>query len=212
MIARLKQLLRVGVVSNEGADSDTIPVQQLSYHGKKGNSLAWLPYGFHSIAINDSLCLILAANANSEERMHIATSMLDRPQGAPGEVFVFHPQTGTRIHLKNNGDVDIISTNDVNVTAEGDINATATDVNVTASGDITAIAGGDINATATGNLITTSAGLEMNIATEELIDIIHLLATKITGMNIEHSGAWGVTAAFQSTMEAIEARILAMKP
>ena len=139
MIEKLKQLIRLGMITNHGNDSGIIPRQQITYHGKKGNSTAWHDYGFHSLPINNSVVLILAPNGNSEERVHIASSMGDRPKGNPGEVFVFHPSTGAQIKMSADGSIEITSAKEVNITVPetnitGNLNVTGI---ITADGEIT---------------------------------------------------------------------------
>ncbi len=101
-----KDLIRIGTVSHPGDDSLRAPVQQIFY-GKNRNSTGWMPYGFHSIAPEETLCIILTPNANSEDSIHLPTSMLDRPKGKPGEVFIFHPITGSVIKLASDGTIEV---------------------------------------------------------------------------------------------------------
>jgi hypothetical protein len=147
MISRLKQLIRIGVISNQGQDAGKVPIQQVSYHGKLGNGIAWFPYGFHAVAKNDTLCLILAANANSEERVHIPTSMPDRPTLKPGEACLYHPDTGAIVKMDSDGNISMTApeiTINGNLTVTGTIDATdeITSGSITMTGHRHTITGG----------------------------------------------------------------------
>jgi len=154
---KLKQLIRLAMVSNHGADSAPITTQQIKYHGKIGNSTSWYPYGLHSVAKDGSLCLVLSPNGNSEERIHIPTSMPDRPQGKPGEVFLFHPDSGSVVKLGEDGTITITAASDLILVSPTkiELDAPTVDVltNLAVSGDA------DITGTLDAAGITSSAGL-----------------------------------------------------
>lgn len=134
MIELIKKLVRIGIVSISGEDNGTIPLQQVSYKGKGGNGTAWYPYGFHAVAKPDSYTLIILPNANSEERVHIPTSMLERPNGNPGDVFVFHPDTGAEIHFDSTGKITITGVADVTIVSPTKISMAAPDIEL--NGDV----------------------------------------------------------------------------
>lgn len=117
MINKLKNLIRFGRVSQAGPDTGAVPSQQYDYHGKVGNGVPIYPYGYHAVADEDSYALVLIINGNNEERVTIPTSMMKRMTGAPGEVFVYHPNTGTMIKLDNAGNVVVDAKGEVDVTS-----------------------------------------------------------------------------------------------
>ncbi len=127
----LKSLLRWARISRTGDDARTRPVQQVTYLGKVGDALMWFPYGYHAVPPEDELVLLLSLQGNPEARVGLPGSPTARPTIASDEVVVFHPPTGSKIHFRSNGDIDIVGTNDVNVTAAGDVNVVATSGKVT---------------------------------------------------------------------------------
>ena len=125
MINKIKRLIRLARITIEGDDQGITPLQQISYLGKSGNGTPWYAYGFHAIAKEDSYTLALAVNGNPEERVHIPTSMINRPKGEPGDVFVFHPETGAKIKFNSSGDIEITSVGKVSVVSPTLVEVTA---------------------------------------------------------------------------------------
>lgn len=134
---KLKSILKLGIVSNSGGDNKQVPSQQVSYNGKPCDSVALYPYGFHAVADENSFCIIGILSGNSEERVHIPTSMIKRPKGAPGDVFVYHPNTGNLIHFKADGTVLVQATSDVTVKTVTKVVIDAPDVEITGNLDVT---------------------------------------------------------------------------
>lgn len=140
-LERIKSLLKIGLITNTGDDTKNVPSQQASYHGKTGNGVAWYPYGYHAVATNDSYALVISVNGNNEERILIPTSMTERPSGEAGEVFVFHPGSGTKIKLDNSGNVEIDAIGEVSITAPDLIRMTAADVEIEGNLDVSGTLG-----------------------------------------------------------------------
>ena len=128
LIEKIKQLLKIGVVSNSGADAGPIPIQQVSYKGKEGNSVAWHDFGFHSIPTENSYCLVIVPNGNNEERVHIATSALKRPIGKPGDVFIFSPTSGSQIKMCVDGNIEVTAAGDITMVSPTKIEMTAPEI------------------------------------------------------------------------------------
>jgi len=138
--ARIASVLRIAAVAVHGDDSGAAPIQQVELQGKGANSLAWYPYGLHAVALNESYSLLFTANGRPEERFHIPTSMGRRPQLSPGEVAVFHPETGTSIKLTNDGVLTIESAGNTvikadNIELDGDVGITG-DLTVDGNADV----------------------------------------------------------------------------
>lgn len=148
MIQKLKNLIRIAIVTVSGDDSGKIPLQQFSSHGKATIGSSWYPFGFHAIADEDSYTLVVTPNANGDEAVHIPTSMTRRPTGgAKGEVYVYHPKSGSYIHMKDNGDIEIKAQNNMSITAPNNIDIEANGINLTSN-----------TTTLDSNFIATSAG------------------------------------------------------
>ena len=147
--SKLARLLRWCRIPRDGEGSADFPIQQVSYLGKTGNAVVWFPYGVHASIPEDqggngSLALMLSMRGNAEERVVLPGSPQKRPMTlAPGELAVYHPPTGSLIHFRASGDVDITAPN-LNVV--GDVTITG---DLTVSGD-TALAS-----------VVTSAGTDI---------------------------------------------------
>lgn len=153
----IKRMVRWARVSRNDDDSGNFPVQQFSYHGKTGDAVMWFPYGFHANVPEDQLSLLLNVQANSEARVAFPGSPIERPKlGTAIEVVIFHPPTGSKIHFKANGDIELVTTTKVkvdapsaeftgNVAVIGDITA----ADITASGDLDVTGSATLGATVT---------------------------------------------------------------
>jgi hypothetical protein len=68
-----------------------------------------------------------------------------------GEVVVYHPLTGSKVHFKANGDIDVDA-------GTANINITAAEVNVTTTGDVNVTAEGDIRTNSDSTRFENTAG------------------------------------------------------
>lgn len=176
IMKRVGQLIRWAVVKTAGTDAGNYPTQELSYNGRPArNSAVWYPYGFHAVAEAGSMALLLYAGGQPDARVHLSGSPRERPRINAGEVVVYCPVTGAKVHFRKNGDIDITSPADVNVNALN-VNATATtkatvtapdidltgDVNITGALTVSGIlnANGVLNAN---NDLNDQNGIEMSI-------------------------------------------------
>lgn len=126
-VRMIRNLLRWCRISRDGDDAGIFPIQQVAYLGKVGNAVTWFPYGFHANVPADELAVLFSMGGNPEARAVLPGSPRERPKVVAGEVVVYHPTTGTEIHFRANGDLEIASTGDVTVTAtNAKVTATAT--------------------------------------------------------------------------------------
>lgn len=137
MLSRIANMIKMGFVAAAGDDRGKLPSQSVSYHGKQGNAIPIHPYGFHSIADEGSYALIISLGANGEERICIPTSMLKRPMGDPGDVFIYHPNTGTQIKLDVDGNVVVTAVGEVQVNSPTLVKITSPQVEIIGSLDVT---------------------------------------------------------------------------
>lgn len=140
--------MRWARVTAPGADADQFPVQQIEYLGKVANSFIVFPYGMHANVGADALALLFAVQGASGNKAAIAGSPQKRPKNlAAGEVVFYHPNTGSLIHFRTNGDLDIdtvkespgnvnINVVQANITASDSVNITAPDTNITGDLDV----------------------------------------------------------------------------
>jgi len=164
----VRRLLRWAKISRSWDDDASWPVQQVTYMGKTGNSVMWFPYGYHANVPEGQPALLMSLHGKAEARVAIPGSPSERPRIAPDEVAVFHPPTGSMVHLRSNGDIEVTSDNDQKVYLLRDkvLVETPHDVDVSAGGsvNVSAAANVEINATAislvaTGNITLQAGGL-----------------------------------------------------
>lgn len=129
--AIIKRLLRWANVSRDGDDAGNYPIQQVTYLGKAGDALMWFPYGYHAVVPADTLTFLASMQGNPEARVGIPGSPTLRPRIVSPEVVVFHPPTGSKIHFRANGDIEVTSIGDVKITAAGIASITGTEVQAT---------------------------------------------------------------------------------
>jgi len=116
-----------------GADKKKdLPDQQASILGRLGDYTIIYPYGMYCDLPNNVWLNILGKG----KAIPMTSS---RPASARGEIVLFHPGTGDKIHLKNDGSIDIVAGSTVNITAPTvNINGNANIVgNVDITGTVT---------------------------------------------------------------------------
>lgn len=140
-------------------DSGALPVQQVTYLGKRATAALWFPYGVHANIPSGELGVLLSLLGVTEMRLALPGSPARRPKTlASGEVAFYHPPTGSRVHFLANGDVRVT--------------AGASTVLIAASGAITLTPGagqkvlvaGDLEVTGATTLggVVTSAGKDIS--------------------------------------------------
>jgi hypothetical protein len=115
-----------------GKDKDLkYPDQQAVFLGRVGDYTVVFPYGLYADLPNDTLLKEIAHGV-------AVPVTVKRPSDTEqAEPVFFHPATNTRIIARNNGDLDIITTE-----GNGDVNISTVNANVTASGDMVATVAG----------------------------------------------------------------------
>ena len=112
-----------------GADKrKALPDQQASVLGRLGDYIVVYPYGSYCDLPDDVWLRVI------DEGVVIPVTS-DRPDTTRGEPVFFHPVTGAKVHFKNNGDIDIITSADVNVSCEN-ANITCTTKAIVTAPDI----------------------------------------------------------------------------
>lgn len=132
----IRNIVKLCSFSKDEKDSKQFHQQQVGYMEKVGDALVVMPYGTHANVPQDYLGLLLSANEQSKFVIPLSSKERVKPVES-GEVVFFHPVTKSKVHFKNNGDIDIETDADVNVICK-DINATCSNINATASANITA--------------------------------------------------------------------------
>lgn len=102
------------------------PAQQAVFLGRVGEYTVIFPYGLYSDLPTDTLLKEIAPGV-------AVPVTVKRPSDTEqGEPVFFHPGTNTRMIMRNNGDLDIITTE-----APGNVNINTVKANITASDSVT---------------------------------------------------------------------------
>jgi phage gp45-like len=136
MMEKLKRMLGWASITKSSDNSGNYPIQQVTYMGKIADAVALMPYGIHSNIPADTLAVIASINAQSENRVIMGVAPPNRPTLEPGEVALYHPDSGSMVRMKSDGSISVIGDLTVtgDITASGDVTAT----DITASGDVLA--------------------------------------------------------------------------
>ncbi len=132
MMNALKNLIRLARTTRASADDTDFPIQQISYMGKVGDALMWFPYGYHANIPPDYLSLFVTPGANNESRVAFPGSPQKRIKNlVAGEVVVFHPPTGSKIHFKADGSIEMLSDTAIKIQSAPKVEIfSATDVSI----------------------------------------------------------------------------------
>lgn len=157
-----------------GKDADEhFPKQQGISLGRTGDFLSAQPYGLYANLPQGQLFKVI----DEEGRVILGVTVERKDNVEQNEVTLWHPGTGTNIHFKNSGNLDIdttesngdvnINTVNANLTASENVNATCKNADIIASenvdvtcnnADITAALKADVNSnTSTVTCITSLA-------------------------------------------------------
>lgn len=122
------RLIRWAMVESTGSDEDPYPHQQVTYLGTGGESQVWFPYGFHALAPAGTLALMFAMSGDSDSRTHMPGSPRERTKVKEGEVVMYHPKTGAKVHFKDDGTIEIVAAegSPVKIETTGDIECDST--------------------------------------------------------------------------------------
>lgn len=138
----IKNLIRRALVTLDGTDDKDFPVQQITYLGKAADCEMIMPYGVHANlpANGEVIVTMFSVMGEEDNRVGMGYTPKLRPKNTPaGEVIFYHPIAGSKIHFKNNGDinVDVIGDNgDLNVTIKKDLNIiVAGDASISVAGN-----------------------------------------------------------------------------
>lgn len=116
-------------ITRKGSEEGEYSIQQATYLERLADVFVLFPYGMHANLPVGQLGFLLSG------KVLIGTSAIGRIPVEEGEVVFYHPGTGTKIHFKANGDLDVESENNVNIKAP----TVAVDGDLTVSGDVIAV-------------------------------------------------------------------------
>lgn len=155
ILRRLTNLIKKAVITKGADDTGNIPRQQLTYNGKTADSEIFFPYGMSAnmASGNRTMCVLFAMEGQEDNRIAMGHTPTLRPRNlAEGELVVYHPLTQTKMHFRNNGDLDITTagaSGAVNLIAPGGVNVTAPLTTIT--GDLTVTGDTALGAVVTSN-------------------------------------------------------------
>ncbi len=203
---KIQRIIRWCFVSKTTADTGDFPVQQISYMAKVTESPAWYPYGYHAVAKEDALGLMLTHQGGTH--VHLPGSPRERILIADGEVIVYHPDTKSRVHFRTNGDIDVLTVgSDINITSAANVNVVAAqDINITAAGETKITSTGDVTIDVAGDIKTLSDSTKFANAadTEDLHTVLSdLIAILISFGFISQVGFNPAATAIKVRLDAL---------
>lgn len=124
-LAKLKALVKLGSATSARGSTGEVPVQNYTYLGKKGDGMSAFPYGFDANVPADTIAILLANEANAENRLAIPMSPFQwKKDLLSGEVVLYHPPTSTEIRFLTDASIRVTAPEVVftgNVTIQGDL-------------------------------------------------------------------------------------------
>ncbi len=103
----ISRLLRWARITLGGSDTLQHPQQQVGYTRKVADAVVLQPYGVHGNIPEDTLVLLGVVGGADGDKVILGVMPPDRQTLPEGEVTYYHPATGTRIHLRNSGAIEI---------------------------------------------------------------------------------------------------------
>jgi phage gp45-like len=112
-------------VTEAGDDSGEYQTQQITYLRRSGRSASIYPYGYTALAPADVLSVLMSLAGKSDSRAHMPISgPIRRKNLKEGENAMWHA-SGSYIHFKNDGDIEIHAAKNLEITSAGATNVTA---------------------------------------------------------------------------------------
>ncbi len=164
-----------------GGSGGQTPTQQVTYMGKVANVVPWMPYGLGASVPPDELAVALSILGNSDSSVALPSSIGQDPTLALGETAFYHPATGSKVHMRADGSIDMLAgAVTITLTAAGGVTITPGSSPVTIAGDLTVT-----GATTLGAVVTSNG--------KDISDThTHLAGTYLDGMSVAVTGTSGV--------------------
>ncbi|MGD9276257.1 MAG: hypothetical protein PVJ67_03740 [Candidatus Pacearchaeota archaeon] len=114
----IKNIIKVGYVSNSLPDTGQFPKVQVEYPNKHGDAFVINPYGLYTRLPVGVQAIIFAVNGNDNNRAIIGCSRDERFKNLEeGEVLIGNVIKNTYVKFKNDGSVEIYTSGNVNINA-----------------------------------------------------------------------------------------------
>lgn len=133
ILSKVQNIIKWGVLTLCGEDIGNYPKSQVSYMDKTKDVVMFSPYGLYSNAPEDSLVVLMNAQAQEENMIGMAfTPNIRIKPMKRGEVAIANVLTGSVFYFDLAGNVNAVVTKDLNMVVTGNVNITAANVVVTA--------------------------------------------------------------------------------
>lgn len=100
--------IKLGKVTLNTSDEESIPSLQLTYLGKVANAALLLPYGLTARPPKDTLCLVINIGGQEENRIAIPLGTAKRKKGLKdGETVIENQITGSFLYMREDGTLEI---------------------------------------------------------------------------------------------------------
>lgn len=151
---QMRGMVSRGVVRTTKDEAETQTVDVSLYAGHDLTDVEVLyPTGFASRAEDNGLVVVLAIGGDGGDRVALPIASPGNRLGnlEPGEVALYSPVDGSRVHIKADGSMEIIATGSVKVNSAGP-------VDVSTPAPVTITSGGSITCTYAGGTVDMQAG------------------------------------------------------
>lgn len=152
------------MITRKGSEEGQYPIQQATYLGRVSDFFILFPYGMHANLPVDQLGLLI----DNKGRVFMGTSAIGRITVEQGEVVFYHPQTKSKFHFKNNGDVDLNTVSEDEGAVQGNININTKNVSITSSEKVTLNSTGDVDVTTSGDANVTATNVNIDASVTNL--------------------------------------------
>lgn len=130
--------IKLGKVTLNTSDAESIPTLQLTYLGKVANAALLLPYGVTSRPPKDTLCLVINIGGQEENRIAIPLGTAKRKKGLKdGETVLENQVTGSFLYMREDGTLEVNIPENLQTTVKAIAINAAGAVSVVATGNAT---------------------------------------------------------------------------
>lgn len=100
--------IKLGKVTLNTSDEESIPSLQLTYLGKVANAALLLPYGLTARPPKDTLCLVINIGGQEENRIAIPLGTAKRKKGLKdGETVIENQITESFLYMREDGTLEV---------------------------------------------------------------------------------------------------------
>lgn len=120
---KIKNIIKQVVCSLSDKDSSIYPKNQVFANDKTSQVNRWSIYGYCYNPPEQTLGLAFCSQGKESTKFVLFNNPTDRKKELePGEIAIYHAQSGNYLYLKNDGGIEIKSNSDITLNAENNIN------------------------------------------------------------------------------------------